>query len=392
MKNKISLIIIFSLSCFIFIGCATNVSTVKDKGHTVSLSEIELFLADSVFFKSSIVVPLETNSSSLVQKITRMCIVQDTLFILDSALSKVFIFDMKGHYLGGIHEIGNGPQEYIHISDICINPIRKCIALLCDQPYKLMYYTYSGEFIEEASYANYYSELSISGDSIYCYDIGSNGKRKFHIFEYPMIKEGEVSFSTGNYFDAEGEGATYSFSKGKRMTVSDEIMFTWPFDFSIYSLVEGEAYQKYVIDFKEHRMPENLLKDNLSPMDFINLCDEKDYVCTVENVVENSDYLLFGTNKYMFIYDKQMDKLTGYNFIENSALKAGKADYLTLNSSNYIAQVWQSSEFKRHIDNRKERDGNLEGLDRQYLQIYESMEDEDNPILLIYELPCNDAD
>ena len=137
MKNKISLIIIFSLSCFIFIGCATNVSTVKDKGHTVSLSEIELFLADSVFFKSSIVVPLETNSSSLVQKITRMCIVQDTLFILDSALSKVFIFDMKGHYLGGIHEIGNGPQEYIHISDICINPIRKCIALLCDQPYKL---------------------------------------------------------------------------------------------------------------------------------------------------------------------------------------------------------------------------------------------------------------
>ena len=178
MKNKISLIIIFSLSCFILIGCATNVSTVKDKGHTVSLSEIELFLADSVFFKSSIVVPLETNSSSLVQKITRMCIVQDTLFILDSALSKVFIFDMKGHYLGGIHEIGNGPQEYIHISDIC----------------------------------------------------------------------------------------------------------------------------------------------------------------------------------------------------------------------NYIAQVWQSSEFKRHIDNRKERDGNLEGLDRQYLQIYESMEDEDNPILLIYELPCNDAD
>ena len=164
------------------------------------------------------------------------------------------------------------------------------------------------------------------------------------------------------------------------------------FDFSIYSLVEGEAYQKYVIDFKEHRMPENLLKDNLSPMDFMNLCDEKDYVCTVENVVENSDYLLFGTNKYMFIYDKQMDKLTGYNFIENSALKAGKADYLTLNSSNYIAQVWQSSEFKRHIDNRKERDGNLEGLDRQYLQIYESMEDEDNPILLIYELPCNDAD
>ena len=42
--------------------------------------------------------------------------------------------------------------------------------------------------------------------------------------------------------------------------------------------------------------------------------------------------------------------------------------------------------------NLKERDGNLEGLDRQYLQIYESMEDEDNPILLIYELPCNDAD
>lgn len=122
-------------------------------------------------------------------------------------------------------------------------------------------------------------------------------------------------------------------------------------------------------------------------MDFIDLCDEKKYLYTIENVVENSDYLLFGTNKDIFVYDKDMYKLTGYSFIVNTVLQEGKVNYLSLNHPNLIVQVWQPSVFKRCINRRKERDGNLEKIDKQYLQVYESIVEEDNPILVIYELP-----
>lgn len=383
---KIKLIII-GISFFILWGCNAKLSTIKDSACKISLSDMKPFLTDTAFFKSSLVVPLETTDFSFIRDITRVCIAEDILFILDSSLGKVIIFDFEGHYIGRIHALGNGPREYIHISDICIAPNRKCIALLCDQPYKIMYYTYSGEFVEEASYAEYYSEFSICGDSTYCYDLGNEGERKLQVYKYPMTKEREMSFFEGDSFDADGKGITYSFSRGKRMTASDDIMFTWSFDFSIYSLDEGRAYQKYVIDFKEHQLPRNLLKNNLSPIDFMNLCDENNYVSTVENVVENSNYLLFGTNKYMFVYYKYIDKLVGYNFILNSSLKAGKVDYLPMNSSNYIAQAWRASEFKRFIDNIREHDGNLENVNGKYIKIYESVGEEDNPILIIYELP-----
>ncbi len=69
-----------------------------------------------------------------------------------------------------------------------------------------------------------------------------------------------------------------------------------PFDYSIYSVRDGEIYEKYKIDLKE-ASGKSIFNANLSPLDFIDLCDEKKYLYTIENVVENSDYLLFGTNK-----------------------------------------------------------------------------------------------
>ncbi len=49
-----------------------------------------------------------------------------------------------------------------------------------------MYYTYLGEFIEEATYSDFYSEFFIQGDTLYCYDSGVMGKKKLGVFIYPM--------------------------------------------------------------------------------------------------------------------------------------------------------------------------------------------------------------
>ena len=370
MKNKTLMIIYFTIAFIGVVGCGLNVQKTENKMNVLSLSEMQLTLIDTFFFQSTMVIPLETNDSTLIQNINRICLSNDTLFVLDSKLGKVVMFDMEGRCVGKIHNIGNGPREYIQISDICIHPLKKMIALLCSQPYKIMYYTYLGEFIEEVTYSDFYSEFFIQG-----------------VFTYPMEWKKNIDLETGLFFDAESKGESYCFSKGKRMTVSSDVTFTWPFDYSIYSVRDGEVYEKYKIDLKEHQLPKSIFNANLSPLDFIDLCDEKKYLYTIENIVENSDYLLFGTNKDIFVYDKDVYKLTGYSFIVNTVLQEGKANYLSLNHPNLIAQVWQPSVFKRCINKRKERDGNLEKIDKQYLQVYESIVEEDNPILVIYELP-----
>lgn len=387
MKNRIFTTTCLAITFIGMAGCCSIEQKSKEGQEILLSSQIQLALIDTSFFQSANAVPLETNDSSFIQDINRICLSNDTLFILDSKLGKVTIFDMEGHYVGKIHNIGNGPQEYIQISDICMHPLKKCIALLCSQPYKIMYYTYRGEFIKEATYSDFYSELFIQGDTLYCYDSGVIGKKKLGMFKYPMEWKKNLELETGLFLDAESKGESYNFSSGKRMTVSGDITFTWPFEYSIYSIKDGEIYEKYRVDLKEYQIPKSILTEKLSPLEFMDLCDEKKYLYTIEDVVDNPDYLLFDTNKGMFVYDKDADKLTGYRVIINTVLKEGTAGYLSLNHPNYIVQVWQASHFKQSIDERKEREGNWDNVDKQYLQIYESVEEEDNPILMIYELP-----
>ncbi len=49
-----------------------------------------------------------------IQNINRICLSNDTLFVLDSKLGKVVMFDMEGRCVGKIHNVGNGPREYIY--------------------------------------------------------------------------------------------------------------------------------------------------------------------------------------------------------------------------------------------------------------------------------------
>ncbi len=386
MKYNFLAITCLAISLTGMTSCSFNQQNPKETKDVLVLSEMRMALTDTAFFQSTKVIPLETNDNSLIKDINEICLSNDTLFILDSR-SKVIIFDTKGHYVNKIHNIGNGPQEYIQIIDICVNPLRKYIAVLCDRPYKIMYYTYSGEFIEEMTYSELYREFAIQGDTLYCHNAGVVGERKFGIFTYPMTQERGINLETGLFFDAESDGSVYRFSRGKRMTVSNDVTFTWPYDYSIYSIKNGEIYEKYRVDFKERRMPESLLNQKLRPLDFLDLCEEKRYLLTIENVVENSNYLLFGTNKDMFVYDKSNNKMTGYAFIENTALQAGSGDYLPVNHPNFIAQLWGADNFKQQIDNRKVKEGNLEKVDMSYLQVYETIKEEDNPILVLYELP-----
>ena len=93
----------------------------------------------------------------------------------------------------------------------------------------------------------------------------------------------------------------------------------------------------------------------MSAEDFLNICDENKYVCSITNVVGNRDYLLFKTNIGLFIYDKQLKRLEGYYFILNSPLRGGSPNYLPVNNASQIIQIMQPMQFKQYMDIKKER-------------------------------------
>lgn len=380
-------LIVIQLMLILCVGCASDKKLSKGYELPVVLNGVKPTLVDTAFFQSSSVIPLESTDSSLIRSIDRICMIDDVFYLLDVSLGKVLMYNEQGKCLGQIHDVGSGPGEYIRISDITVDPQRKNLILLCDRPYKVMYYTREGKLLKEVAYSDYYSEFVMSGDHIYCYKVGRNDEDYLLTYTYPLNLQKEEVLHKRPWFNSGSSNTLSYFDVGNRLTVSDAVYLTRPFENYIYVIDHNDIYEKYEIDFKKHQLPQSLLEERLSSQEFLAKCDENKYVCSITDVVGNQDYLFFKTNIGLFVYDKQQQQLDGYYFILNSALGGGSPKYLPVGNSSSIVQIIQPMQFKQYMSIKREREKNPEGSDSVYDAIYQNLHDEDNPVLVVYKLP-----
>lgn len=385
MKKKL---LIFQLLLAICTGCASDKKKSNEPEYTLSLNETKSALVDTAFFQSVTVIPLEANDSSLIRSVDRIYKMDGVYYLFDHSLCKVFMYNERGNYLGQISDIGNGPGEYVQISDMAIDRKRKNIVLLCDRPYKVMYYTLKGKFLKEISNSDYYDESVVNDGNIYCYKRGHKGDDRLLTYTYPFTFQGDEVLYERPFFHTKSVGEEYLFTNGNYLTVSDAVYLTRPFENNIYTIDENGVHGKYTIDFKKHNLPLSLLEEGLSPKKFLATCGENKYVCGITNVIGNCDYLLFSTNIGLYVYDKQLQQLNGYSFILNSGWNGGSSNCLPVGNSSSIAQVIQSIQFKMYMDIRHKHAKDSAEIAPVYESVYTKLQDEDNPVLIVYELPC----
>ena len=92
--------------CFILFTCYKN-SNARDHNipdvKTFTFKEAGGVLEDTVFFKSKKIIPLETNDLALIGQIDRICMAEDTLFVLDQQSNSVIVYDKDGKYINRIY-------------------------------------------------------------------------------------------------------------------------------------------------------------------------------------------------------------------------------------------------------------------------------------------------
>lgn len=124
MKKKNSLFVFALLALF----CSCRQSPIerdclfdmtKAADHAVFLSEITTGVQ---------IIPLETNSQSLIKNIQKIVKKKGKYYIND-ANARLMIFDKDGKYIRSISGIGGGPGEYISIQDFDVDPSRNIIVL-----------------------------------------------------------------------------------------------------------------------------------------------------------------------------------------------------------------------------------------------------------------------
>lgn len=155
MKNRIVIVIILSL---LFGACKTN----KQSFQAASEYEVDVTQRStaSEFFDDYKYVMLESNDSTLITEIKGIDLT-DSLIAVHSG-ETVFVFDMEGKIEGKIDKRGQGPQEYLGISDFMIDG--DDIWILSSDNMKFLVYDKVGNFKKDLALDDSFHSFIFKGE------------------------------------------------------------------------------------------------------------------------------------------------------------------------------------------------------------------------------------
>ncbi len=164
---------------------------------------VNLERRDKIFTKELLsdiqLIPLETTPESLIRGITQIKFFENRYYIHDYRRSQIFVFDKEGYFLFTLNEKGNGPGQYLNLSDFAIDTVRRNLVVLCAVNNALFFYDLKGKFIEKKRLPDIvgaYSSLQFQNkDTVALFTYDYNNRLKF----YSLSKDKII----GEYFHEE---------------------------------------------------------------------------------------------------------------------------------------------------------------------------------------------
>ena len=142
-----TLIIILLNICFLF-SCSLPQNRNLENVYVLNLDEANnndfYSMFDSVTY-----ISLETQSDNEIGQISRILYHYGKYIVTDMLTNRVFIFNEDGKYYSKIDAIGNGPEEYVQITDITIDKYNERIKVLDAMQGKIVSYDLEGYSVGE---------------------------------------------------------------------------------------------------------------------------------------------------------------------------------------------------------------------------------------------------
>lgn len=323
-------------------------------------SDASVFLNE---FELESIVPLETTPESAFRMIRRMIVRED--YILISDVHHVYQFDRTGKFLGRIGRPGNGPGEYNHILDVCIDEKQKMIVINTDGP-KLLYYSETGQFIRQEQMKERASFLGlIIVDSIqYFYNTFYSN------YDNVIYKrQGKTMTSCGDLKVDKDKFIQYGllFVKGK------SILFTKNHTNIIYELKDGIVYERLRLNI------DNFKNDNKANKKYTKNDSEelfkKQITTSFTSIRETNDGIFLRTNLGVFIWIKPNGDAYKFHLIRIPGI-TDCASYVAHSGDDDLIAFKADAEF---ILQRKKNAKN-----EKIESILQTVTEDDNPVLLFF--------
>ncbi|MFA5045603.1 MAG: 6-bladed beta-propeller [Paludibacter sp.] len=155
----------------------------KNNGICINIEQRDEVSMSDIFSKIEI-VRLETNDKSLIKEILKIIVFDNKYFIFDFPKSEILVFNAHGSYLTKISNRGNGPDQYINISDFDINFINKKLSLLSSVDRTMHEYDLNGNYLKRYKLPDitgaYKSLKYLNNDTIVYWTFDFDNRIKFY--------------------------------------------------------------------------------------------------------------------------------------------------------------------------------------------------------------------
>ena len=337
----------------------------------------------SDYFSSWKLIPLETNKESLIGSIDRISVYNKQFYILDRQTNSILIFDDKGKFKRRIHNIGQGPGEYIGLMDFALDKKKQELIVHSHRPYRMIYYDLNGKFLREEKLSTFYSGISCSRSDL----IEINRRRELSNMAFvknlddgsvdkyiPFSKKEELFESYGTIFPP--------------IVQSENTYVTLPFESTIYQYDNGSINPRYQIDFGSHNIPEAEYINGNPPKKIIQDAQRNWDGIFVSNFRECKNYLCFTYgNSVIVLYSKKDKKTYAFNVALNTLGELPFQNYFGHDGEDdNLISIYQANDFRSQMDTFKS-DSSIWGRESTEMKQADSLvKENNNPILLICSL------
>lgn len=307
--------VIGAIICICSVFCCKS----PDKNVSENVFEVDINNAQSTsftsLFDSVAYIPLESVVGNEISQIDRILYHGDKYIIVDRRIRCIFIFASDGTYLSKIDAIGNGPGEYVQVTDIAIDKFANTLKVLDSAQGKIITFDLEGKMIEDTKirvtpFPMHFCQIN---KEFYAFDFqrsNTNPENQYSLF----INSIDLSTNLNKYIPY---SVSTDISFTPRVTLqqlNDELIYVPVYSPTIYTLKGTTLLPRYSFDFKGKWVDNKFVETKWNDaVEFMNTLRNADFICFF-NLLESESHVYaefkYLKDKYRLIVSKSDNQLT----------------------------------------------------------------------------------
>ena len=253
---------------------------------TIDIEDHRFVSLDNIVEKVDF-VRLETTEDCIIGDISHLFFVDNKIIVADQLTSQsIFVFDINGKFLNRVSHLGNGPHEYLDITDVDVTP-SGLIVIKDNVKDKLLFFEPNGKFVKERIDIEGGMDLAFIDEHSIAFDTFTSHaptKEKFKGASLAVCDgDNNIQYLFGeniaeeNVFNVRRPECLYRYG--------NKAYFAPHWDKNIYEVTTDSIIAKYRLEF----LPDDVLNYKFKTSDELNTL-MKDYPFFNGSFIEMQDY------------------------------------------------------------------------------------------------------